>query len=55
MEALSDVVRAGKARYLGFSEWSAEQIQASLDLPDVERFVSSQPQYSILWRSQSAT
>jgi aryl-alcohol dehydrogenase-like predicted oxidoreductase len=50
MEALSDVVRAGKARYLGFSEWNAEQIQASLDLPEVERFVSSQPQYSILWR-----
>ena len=32
MEALSEVVRAGKARYLGFSEWSAAQIQAALDL-----------------------
>jgi 1-deoxyxylulose-5-phosphate synthase len=51
MEALTDVVRAGKARYLGFSEWSAEQIQAALDLPDVEKFVSSQPQYSILRRA----
>ena len=50
MEALTDVVRAGKARYLGFSEWSAEQIQTSLDLTGVEKFVSSQPQYSILWR-----
>jgi aryl-alcohol dehydrogenase-like predicted oxidoreductase len=50
MEALSEVVRAGKARYLGFSEWTAEQIQAALDLPGVEKFVSSQPQYSILWR-----
>ncbi len=50
MEALSEVVRQGKARYLGFSEWTAEQIQAALDLPDVERFVSSQPQYSLLWR-----
>jgi len=50
MEALSEVVRAGKARYLGFSEWTAPQIQASLDLPNVERFVSSQPQYSMLWR-----
>jgi aryl-alcohol dehydrogenase-like predicted oxidoreductase len=50
MEALSAAVRAGKARYLGFSEWSAEQIQAALDLPGVERFVSSQPQYSLLWR-----
>lgn len=50
MEALSGVVRAGKARYIGFSEWSAEQIQAALDLDGVERFVSSQPQYSMLWR-----
>ncbi len=50
MEALSEVVRSGKARYLGFSEWNAEQIQASLDLSGVEKFVSSQPQYSILWR-----
>src|SRR5262245_9642387 len=50
MGALTEVVRAGKARYLGFSEWSAEQIQAALDLPGVEKFVSSQPQYSLLWR-----
>ena len=50
MDALTEVVRQGKARYLGFSEWSGEQIQASLDLPDVERFVSSQPQYSLLYR-----
>ena len=50
MKALSEVVRQGKARYLGFSEWSPEQIQASLEIPGVERFVSSQPQYSILRR-----
>jgi aryl-alcohol dehydrogenase-like predicted oxidoreductase len=51
MEALTEVVRAGKARYLGFSEWTAPQIRAALDLvPAVEKFVSSQPQYSILWR-----
>jgi aryl-alcohol dehydrogenase-like predicted oxidoreductase len=50
MEALTEVVRQGKARWLGFSEWTAEQIQAALDLPGVEKFVSSQPQYSILWR-----
>src|SRR5205809_2012996 len=51
MEALTEVVRAGKARYIGFSEWTAAQIQAALDLvPRVEKFVSSQPQYSILWR-----
>ena len=50
MEALTAAVRAGKVRYLGFSEWKAPQIQAALDLPGVASFVSSQPQYSILWR-----
>jgi len=51
MEALTEVVRAGKARYIGFSEWTADQIQAALDLvPSVEKFVSSQPQYSMLYR-----
>ena len=50
MEALTEVVRQGKVRYLGFSEWTAAQIQEALDLPDVERFVSSQPQYSLLYR-----
>src|SRR5580692_8913460 len=50
MEALSKVVKQGKARYIGFSEWSPEQIRAAIDLPGVERFVSSQPQYSLLYR-----
>jgi aryl-alcohol dehydrogenase-like predicted oxidoreductase len=51
MTALTEVVREGKVRYIGFSEWTAEQIQAALDLvPGVEKFVSSQPQYSILYR-----
>jgi len=50
MEALTNVVRQGKARYLGFSEWTAEQIAESLAIPGVEKFVSSQPQYSMLWR-----
>ncbi len=51
MEALTDVVRQGKARYIGFSEWTAPQIRAALDLvPNVEKFVSSQPQYSALYR-----
>jgi aryl-alcohol dehydrogenase-like predicted oxidoreductase len=50
MEALTEVVRQGKVRYLGFSEWPPDRIQASLDLPNVEKFVSSQPQYSLLWR-----
>jgi len=51
MAALTEVVRAGKVRYLGFSEWSAGQIAAAQVLPDVEHFVSSQPQYSLLWRA----
>ncbi len=51
MEALTDIVNAGKVRYIGFSEWTAPQIQAAIDLvPGVAKFVSSQPQYSILWR-----
>jgi 1-deoxyxylulose-5-phosphate synthase len=50
MGALTEVVRQGKVRYLGFSEWPPDRIHAALDLPDVEKFVSSQPQYSILWR-----
>jgi aryl-alcohol dehydrogenase-like predicted oxidoreductase len=50
MEALTEVVRSGKARYIGFSEWTAEQIEAALAIPGVERFVSSQPEYSMLWR-----
>lgn len=54
MAALTDVVRQGKARYIGFSEWKPDQIQAALNLPNVERFVSSQPQYSMLWRKPEA-
>ncbi len=54
MTALSEVVQAGKARHIGFSEWPAEKIDESLALPDVERFVSSQPQYSMLWRAPEA-
>jgi aryl-alcohol dehydrogenase-like predicted oxidoreductase len=50
MAALTDVVRQGKARYLGFSEWPVDKIEAALELPGAERFVSSQPQYSMLWR-----
>ncbi len=50
MQAFTDVVREGKARYIGISEWAAGQIRSALDLPDVVRIVSSQPQYSMLWR-----
>ena len=53
MEALTEAVRQGKTRYVGFSEWSPDQIRAALALPG-ERFVSSQPQYSILWRAPEA-
>jgi aryl-alcohol dehydrogenase-like predicted oxidoreductase len=50
MQALSDVVRQGKARYIGFSEWSPKQIEAAFAVAGTEHFVSSQPQYSLLWR-----
>ena len=54
MEALTEVVRAGKARYIGFSEWPVDRIEQALALPGVEKFVSSQPQYSALWRTPEA-
>ena len=54
MEALSEVVEAGKARYIGFSEWTPDQIRAALEITGVAKFVSSQPQYSILWRVPEA-
>ncbi|MEI9992885.1 MAG: aldo/keto reductase family protein [Rhizomicrobium sp.] len=50
MEALTKAVKSGKTRYIGFSEWSPKNIEDALALPKVERFVSSQPQYSLLWR-----
>jgi aryl-alcohol dehydrogenase-like predicted oxidoreductase len=50
MEALTRAVDSGKVRYIGFSEWPADRIQAALDLTGVTKFVSSQPQYSLLWR-----
>src|SRR5207253_5889272 len=43
MQALTEVVRQGKARYLGFSEWPPDRVRAALELPGVEKFVSSQP------------
>jgi 1-deoxyxylulose-5-phosphate synthase len=50
MDALTEVVRQGKARYLGFSEWPVDKVREALALPGVEKLVSSQPQYSMLWR-----
>jgi aryl-alcohol dehydrogenase-like predicted oxidoreductase len=54
MEALTEVCEAGKAREIGFSEWTVEQIQASREVPNAKRFVSSQPQYNMIWRSPEA-
>jgi aryl-alcohol dehydrogenase-like predicted oxidoreductase len=50
MLALSEAVRSGKVRYIGFSEWPVDRVQAALAIPGVEKFVSSQPQYSMLHR-----
>ena len=50
MLALTDIVKAGKARWIGFSEWEPEQIEAAFKIAGSAPFVSSQPQYSILWR-----
>jgi aryl-alcohol dehydrogenase-like predicted oxidoreductase len=52
MTAFADVVRQGKALYVGVSEWTAEQIHAAAALARDLRvpLVSSQPQYSMLWR-----
>jgi aryl-alcohol dehydrogenase-like predicted oxidoreductase len=53
MEALTRSIESGKTRYIGFSEWPAERIQAAVNLSESRgftKFVSSQPQYSLLWR-----
>jgi aryl-alcohol dehydrogenase-like predicted oxidoreductase len=54
MEALTEVCEAGKAREIGFSEWTVEQIEASLEVPGTRDFVSSQPQYNMIWRAPEA-
>ncbi len=52
MEAFADVVRQGKALYIGVSEWTADQIRAGHSLARELRipFISNQPQYNMLWR-----
>jgi aryl-alcohol dehydrogenase-like predicted oxidoreductase len=50
MAALTDAVRSGKVRHIGFSEWPADRIREAAGMAGVEKFVSSQPQYSLLWR-----
>jgi aryl-alcohol dehydrogenase-like predicted oxidoreductase len=54
MGALGEVVAAGKARYIGFSEWPVEAIAASIELAGAPRWASSQPQYSMIWRAPEA-
>lgn len=53
LRAFDDLVRQGKALYVGVSEWTAAQIEAALQLADemgFDRIVSNQPEYSMLWR-----
>jgi len=53
LEALTRVVDSGKARYIGFSEWPADKIREAIELARTAgfaKFVSSQPQYSLVWR-----
>lgn len=52
MSAFADVVHSGKAHYIGVSEWTADQIRSAHELATELRIplVSSQPQYSMLWR-----
>jgi len=53
MEALTRAVESGKTRYIGFSEWPAHKIREAIDLSasrGFTKFVSSQPQYSLVWR-----
>lgn len=56
MEAFADLVHAGKAHYIGVSEWTADQIRRGHALARELRvpFVSNQPQYSALWRVPEA-
>jgi len=54
MEALTEACEAGKVRELGISEWTVEQIQAGMDVPGAKKWVSSQPQYNMIWRAPEA-
>src|SRR3954471_10887089 len=52
MQAFADVVRSGKALYIGVSEWTATELRAGWEMAQDLKipFVSNQPQYSALWR-----
>ncbi|CAL9333467.1 aldo/keto reductase family protein [Streptomyces sp. enrichment culture] len=54
VEAFRKVVEQGKARYIGFSEWTPEQIRTAVEIAGPDLFVSSQPQYSMLWQAPEA-
>jgi aryl-alcohol dehydrogenase-like predicted oxidoreductase len=53
LRAFDDLVRQGKVLYIGVSEWRAEEIEAALKIADemgLDRIVSNQPQYNMIWR-----
>jgi len=53
LSAFDDLIRQGKVHYIGTSEWRASEIEEALKIQDARgynRFVSNQPQYSMLWR-----
>jgi len=53
LSAFDDLIRQGKVFYIGFSEWRSEEIKEALRIQErrgFDKFVSSQPQYSMLWR-----
>lgn len=50
IEALTKAVESGKVREIGFSEWPVEKVREACEMAGVKKFVSSQPQYSMLWR-----
>jgi aryl-alcohol dehydrogenase-like predicted oxidoreductase len=53
LRAFDDLIRQGKVLYVGVSEWRAEQIAAALTIAGqlgLDRIVSSQPQYNMIWR-----
>jgi aryl-alcohol dehydrogenase-like predicted oxidoreductase len=53
LRAFDDLVRQGKVLYIGVSEWRAEEIQAALQIADqmgLDRIISNQPQYNMIWR-----
>jgi aryl-alcohol dehydrogenase-like predicted oxidoreductase len=54
MEALTEVVEQGKVREIGFSEWTVEQIEAGREVSNTRKWVSSQPQYNMIWRAPEA-